>query len=221
MGKRLFEQGGDVTPSLDMRLASGKVGTPTANHTWQTVVSWLEAVLNFLKKSENLNDLPDKVIARDNLDVLSSGEITSLLSDKADADNVLALDNTTPFTPSENYHPATNLQIRQTGMVVLGRGWFDANGTRLGWTRNSFADATLDVTTTKRETGAYTISMNKSLNNIFVIAHTNYTSTDSAVGVTNVAAPFALSGTDIYISTADDNTNNDAPVYFTICRITF
>jgi hypothetical protein len=126
MGKRLFEQGGDVTPSLDMRLASGKTGTPTVNHTWQTVVSWLEAGLNFLKKSENLNDLPNKTTALTNLGVYSSSWVDTLLLDKADADNVLALDNTTPFTPTTAYNPATKNYVDTLGSLSFQV--FNSNG---------------------------------------------------------------------------------------------
>jgi len=44
-GGRLFEQGVSVTPDLTYRLASGKSGVATQNHTWQTVVDFLKVQL--------------------------------------------------------------------------------------------------------------------------------------------------------------------------------
>lgn len=120
MGKRLFEQGGDVTPSLDMRLASGKSGTPTVNHTWQTVLTFLQSSLDFLTKSSNLNDLPNKATARTNLSVYSKSESDALLLDKADRSNVLLLDNTTPFTPDNPYEPATKNYVDVGGAFASG-----------------------------------------------------------------------------------------------------
>lgn len=39
---RIFEQGVDVDPNLVFRVASGLAGNTTENHTWQTVVDWLQ-----------------------------------------------------------------------------------------------------------------------------------------------------------------------------------
>jgi hypothetical protein len=150
---KLFEQGSDVEPDLTFRLASGLTTNPTENHTWQTIVIWLEGVLGFLKTSLNLSDLNDKPAARTNLDVYSTGEIDTELDLKADKTNVLEKDNTTTYTPLSDYNPATkkyadapalktdtfnsgggdttayDIRARQRGSVVSIHGTFDINGT--------------------------------------------------------------------------------------------
>lgn len=121
-GGRLFEQGGDVTPELTRRLAWGAAGVATSNSTWQTVITWLESILGFLKTSNNLSDLNDDTAARSNLGVYSTSEVDAELLLKADADNVLEKDNTTTYTPTSDYNPATKKYIDD---LLSNTGWQD------------------------------------------------------------------------------------------------
>ena len=73
----LFEMGADVTPIESYRVASGKVDTPTVNHTWGTVKTWLTGVLSFMKGDNNLSEITDPAEARSNLDVFSKGETST------------------------------------------------------------------------------------------------------------------------------------------------
>lgn len=118
MAKRLFEQGGDTTPVLTNRLASGKAGTTTTNSTWQTVVTWLESVLGFLKTNEDLADLNDTTTARTNLGVYSTTQVDASQATKADKTNVLEKDNTTTFMPTSNYNPATKKYVDEGGIRI-------------------------------------------------------------------------------------------------------
>jgi len=49
-------------------------------------------------------------------------EIDNSLDGKADDGNVLALDNTTPFTPDADYEPATKKYIDDTALAGIGVG---------------------------------------------------------------------------------------------------
>lgn len=118
---RLFEQGGDVTPELDKRVAWGKVGEPTQNTTWGNIVTWLESVLGFLRKDANLSDLTNKNTAQANLDVYNKFGVDSIVSHRALRNNVLEKNNTTPYEPTSSYHPATRkmvLDLLKTGYVL-------------------------------------------------------------------------------------------------------
>lgn len=77
---RIFEQGDDVQPIGSYRVASGKIGTPTINHSWDTIKAWLQTVLTFLKPNSNLSDVTNVPIARNNLGVLSSGDTMNAIS---------------------------------------------------------------------------------------------------------------------------------------------
>ena len=80
--ERLFEQTEDTNPALSMRLAFGKVATPTGNITLQNFVNWLLGKLAFLKTASNLSDLDDPADARTNLSVYSKTETDNLLNAK-------------------------------------------------------------------------------------------------------------------------------------------
>lgn len=107
---RIFEQGEVTTPDTTEKLASGKSGSPTSNITWANVVTWLNSVLGFLKISSNLSD-GDAPTMRTNLDVYSTTEVDDELILKADKTNVLEKDNTTSYTPTSDYHPATKKYV--------------------------------------------------------------------------------------------------------------
>lgn len=115
---RLFEQGEVTTPDTTEKLASGKSGSPTSNITIANFVAWLNTVLGFLKISSNLAD-GDAPTMRTNLDVYSTTEIDDELALKADSDNVLEKDNTTAFTPTADFHPATKKYVDSAGGEVV------------------------------------------------------------------------------------------------------
>ena len=108
---KLFEQGGDVTPELDKRVAWGKVGEPTQNSSWAKILTWLESVLGFLRKDANLSDLTNKDHAQHYLDVYSKAQVDNRLADRALKSDVLTKNNTTPYTPTSSYHPATRKMV--------------------------------------------------------------------------------------------------------------
>lgn len=121
--RRLFEQGGDATPVLTNRVASGKAGTATTNQTWQTIVTWLQTVLNFLKPANNLSDVDDAATALSNL----GGIDASALNGYALKTNVLELNNTVEFLPDNPWEPATAQYVAnyfaskiKTGSVTIG-----------------------------------------------------------------------------------------------------
>ena len=122
---RLFEQSEETTPGdLTERLSYGKVASQTKNITWTNLVAWLNSVLGFLKISSNLDDLNNKATARTNLEVYSTTEIDDDLDLKADKTNVLEKDNTTAFTPTSSYHPATKSYVDNGGISIP---WVDGN----------------------------------------------------------------------------------------------
>lgn len=117
-GGQLFEQGADLTPDDTFRIASGKVGTETQNHSFATIKTWLLGALSFLKISENLNDLNNKATARTNLDVYSTGSVDTALGLKADKSNVLEKGNTTTYVPTSAYNPATKKYADEGGLRI-------------------------------------------------------------------------------------------------------
>lgn len=104
--RRLFEQGGDEQPVLTRRVAWGLAGTVTKNSTWQTIVTWLQTTLNFLKPANNLSDITDPEAARANLGIASQD-----LSLYALKSTVLELNNTVEFIPDNPYEPATKKYV--------------------------------------------------------------------------------------------------------------
>lgn len=111
---RLFEQSGETTPgNLADRLAYGRSGVPTKNITLQNFVNWVSSVISALRPSNNLSDVDDVALAQDNLNVYPQEYIDTELDLKADKTNVLEKDNTTSYTPTQDYHPATKLSSEQ------------------------------------------------------------------------------------------------------------
>lgn len=105
---RLFEQSGETTPgNLADRLAYGRSGVPTKNITLQNFVNWVSSIISALRPSNNLSDVDDLATARTNLDVYDTTTIDDALFLKADKTNVLEKDNTTSYTPTQDYHPMT------------------------------------------------------------------------------------------------------------------
>lgn len=112
MPRRLFEQSTETTPgNLSDRLGYGRAGVPTKNITWTNLLAWLNSVLSFMKPSNNLSDVDDVATARTNLDVYDATTIDNALYLKADKSNVIEKDNTTTYTPTQDYHPATKKYV--------------------------------------------------------------------------------------------------------------
>lgn len=83
--KRLFEQdtinAADLNNYLDYRLAMGREGRPTYNVTLEDFKTWCQAQLDsslYLLKANNLSDLNDVAIARNNLDVYSKSDVDTM-----------------------------------------------------------------------------------------------------------------------------------------------
>lgn len=110
-GRRAFEFA-TGTPADDSRLVYGKAGTPSLNITFTALYALLLSKLGFLKKDENLNDLPDKSQARTNLGVYETTAVDNALAQKAtlyqaSSGAVLGVANTAVYEPTSDYHPVT------------------------------------------------------------------------------------------------------------------
>lgn len=78
---RVFEQGNNVTPIGSYRVASGKAGFETINHSWNTIKEWLEDVLSFMKGDNNLNEITNSNDARNNLEIYSTAQTQQIIND--------------------------------------------------------------------------------------------------------------------------------------------
>lgn len=128
-GRKAFELTENNNPDDAMRLIGGKAATPSFNITLANFYTLLLGKLSFLKKSENLNDLPDLATARGNLGVYSTTDIDLALNGKATlfqagSGAVLGVNNTANYTPSSANNPATKGYvdgiILASGNEVLG-----------------------------------------------------------------------------------------------------
>lgn len=147
---RLFEQSTETTPgNLSDRLGYGRAGVPTKNITWTNLLAWLNSVLSFMKPSNNLSDVDDLATARTNLDVYDTTTIDDALDLKADKSNVLEKDNTTTFTPTQDYHPATKIFVENSIESKIGNLVYSA---RISW-----QNTTISVTTHVNKTFIGTI----------------------------------------------------------------
>lgn len=124
---KLFEQIEDNNPTLSMRLAFGKVATPTGNITLQNFVTWLLGKLAFLKVSNNLSDLDNAGTARTNLAVYSKTETDALLSAKQNTITYtewLSASIISTHVEVSNFH----CYAKRWGNVVTFNGQFELNG---------------------------------------------------------------------------------------------
>lgn len=121
---KLFEQTEDTNPTLSMRLAFGKVATPTGNITLQNFVSWLLGKLAFLKVANNLSDLDNAATARSNLAVYSKTETDTLLLAKENSITSTAwLDGS--IVSSKVKVASFILKAKRWGNVVTFNGQFE------------------------------------------------------------------------------------------------
>jgi hypothetical protein len=129
------------------------------------------------------------------------------LGNKADKSNVLALDNTTPYAPAEQYHPATKDYVDTTqGFKLAFVGFFTFSSTTVTPEKAS----ALTITAARQGTGLYRISHN--------LGNTNYFINGMGKGVGLLASPRSIVKSNNYfdIAVSDDATANDYDFYFQI-----
>ena len=131
----------------------------------------------------------------------------SNLSNKADKSNVLQLNNTTSYTPSAQYHPATKEYVDTTqGFKLAFVGY-------LTW-------STLIVTAEKAS--ALTISAARQSEGRYRIVHSlgnaNYFVTSMGKGSGDCVGPKTITKSTNYfdIAVSDDGSANDKDIYFQI-----
>lgn len=130
-------------PDPTNRLVYGKEGTPSKTISFNSLTTWMQSKLGFLKVSENLNDLNNKVVARESIGVYSKEFINSELNKKASllqtgSGAALGINNEAVYVPDPDkpYNPATvnfvNQQIEDNNKFLLsgeqvigdiGNGW--------------------------------------------------------------------------------------------------
>ena len=125
----LFEQTENTNPNMSQRVAFGRAGVATENMTWTNFITWITGKLAFLKTSNNLSDLPNKTTSRTNLGVYSTSATDSLLASKAAihpaTGGALKTNNTTAFTPTADYHPATKKYVDDRANDILYTGSYN------------------------------------------------------------------------------------------------
>jgi hypothetical protein len=124
---KLFEQTENTNPNTLQRLGFGRAGQPTENMTLANFLTWLGSRLTFLSKAQNLADLPNKTTSRTNLGVYSTSQVDSALNAKANiyptSGGALKTNNTSSFTPSADYHPATKKYVDDNLEGLLFKGY--------------------------------------------------------------------------------------------------
>lgn len=88
--RKLFGLDLNATPTLDFRVAVGKVGSPSENMTMQQLLDFTTL----------------------NLDVYTQSEVDDLFT------NYIAKNNLLVYTPTQNYHPATKKYVDDGGVIV-------------------------------------------------------------------------------------------------------
>lgn len=108
--KKLFGQAEDNNPSINDRIAFGTDTDNARNMTFQNLLAWLESKLGFFKTANNLSE-GNAIQMRNNLDVLSSSTVYYNLAQKPDFNQVIYKGNTSEFTPTLDYDPATKKYV--------------------------------------------------------------------------------------------------------------
>ena len=221
--KILFGIPEDNDPALTRKLAHGTETEEARSMTFAGLITWLTSRLPFFNTANNLREANAKAV-RSNLSVNSVAENTAALALKADKANVLGKDNTTAYTPTLPYHPATKNYADRGGMELLAKGKFEGNGTSF-FLQISLAAINYDFSisgVTRVSEGKYLLNLNKSHTNLFCMAHTNFPSSFSTIGIKSVYAPTFMVAEDfISISSADDVSYNNAPIVFLVFKLLF
>jgi hypothetical protein len=127
MSRRLFEQSENTSPSTNQRIAFGRAGQPTENMSIANLISFFQTRLSFMWRSLNGADIPSKADFRTNLGVYSSSQTDVLLNNKANIyptiGGALKSNNTTSFTPTTDYHPATKKYVDDNADLPLFSGY--------------------------------------------------------------------------------------------------
>lgn len=118
-GKELAE------PSDTHVFAFGGAEIPTFNITFANLKALLLSGSGYLEVSKNLTDLLDPATARGALQVYSITEVNSAIANKPNlyetgSGSVLGIANTTAYTPTAAYHPATKGYSDSVVSVVNG-----------------------------------------------------------------------------------------------------
>lgn len=220
-GKRAFELAASSSISNSDRFILGRAGLAAFNVTYSTLKSLLNNALTFLKTSQNLNDLPSKTTARSNLGVYSTSSVDTLLAAKASllqaaSGSVLGINNTSVYSPSGNYNPATLATVNNMGFKMIYAGAMTSAGVLTEIFRNTDILASALVGTKPSGSGYYNIEHNLGSTSYYVIA--NSILTGIAAGNYYFGGIYRLAN-DFSIFWADDATRNDTAFEFFMFQI--
>lgn len=130
--------------------------------------------------------------------------INTALGNKADESNVLQLNNTDEYTPTENYHPATKKIVDDIGFKIISRALIDSAGGVTG-------QKGITISCNRDGTGQYTITHNIGHTNYHVIANSTYTA-DRMVKV----GAIVRSNNSFALYTGDDDSFDNGSFEFII-----
>jgi len=218
-GRRLFELTPTYIPGDTLRIALGKVSTPTLNMTVGAMKNWLNGALNFMQKTMNLSDLVNKTTARANLGVYSTSQADALIAQKASlyqaaSGGVLGVNNTSIYNPASNYNPAVLRNVKNLGMQMLYAAYVSADAGTLTtkfWDSDTITGA---PTVSKLSTGTYKLTHGMNSVNYFVLP-IPVGSTAPAVGPCKVNKQI----NDFTVTFADDTSLNDTDFDFFMFKL--
>jgi hypothetical protein len=182
-GRKAFELS-IADPTDDYRVILGKELTPSINMTLTGLYAKLLGKLGFLKTSENLNDLPDKVVSRGNLGVYSIAQIDSVNASKATllqtgSGYAIGTANTAQFKPTATWHPVTKYYSdnRLIGYVI----------DEVTFSSGKYKGALSVPTVIRTSAGRYRVTHNFNSLNYYVLASmgSNYGANDIFVATIN------------------------------------
>lgn len=193
----LFEIGDDTTPDLTYRVASGKVGTPTVNHTWNTIKTWLNSVLSFMKGSENLSGITNTQTARNNLQVYSTAQTQTLINNAVNS-------ATSGITNDSRLELICSIQVAGTSSSA---------SIYLSYLAPKYSGVTLSVV--KMGTGKYTLTHNQNMLIHKQCVVCNCCLEDSTVGLKSAY----LTPNYMKLTFSDDTSTNDADFNLQLFKI--